>query len=49
LPLRFLDAASTQLMFHFPPDMKAIPVEANHLNNQMLVHYFEQDWGNVIR
>ena len=49
LPLRFLDAASTQLMFSFPPDMKAIPVEANHLNNQMLVHYFEQDWGNVIR
>jgi len=29
--------------------MKPLPVEANHLNNQRLVHYFEQDWGNVVR
>ncbi len=49
LPMRFLDADSTRLMFSFPPDMRAIKVEANHLNNQALVHYFEQDWGNVIR
>jgi spermidine synthase len=36
-------------MFRFPPDMKPLPVEANHLNNQRLVHYFQQDWGNVVR
>ena len=36
-------------MFRFPPDMKPLPVEPNHLNNQRLVHYFEQDWGNVVR
>lgn len=49
VPMRFLDADSTKLMFQFPADMKAIPVEPNRLNNQSLVHYFEQDWRNVIR
>jgi len=49
LPMTFLDAAGTALMFHFPPDMQPRPVQANHLNNQMLVHYFQQDWGDVIR
>jgi spermidine synthase len=49
LNMKFLDAEGTRLMFSFPPDMQRIKVEANHLNNQMLVHYFEQDWGRVIR
>jgi spermidine synthase len=49
LPMKFLDAASTALMFQFPPDMQPVKVEANRLNNQMLVHYFEQDWARVIR
>lgn len=47
--MRFLDAASTKLMFEFPPDMKEIKVEPNWLNNQTLVHYFDQDWAQVIR
>ena len=49
IPTRFLDGETTRLMFRFPPDMKPLPVEPNHLNNQRLVHYFEQDWGNVVR
>jgi spermidine synthase len=49
VPTRFLDADSTRLMFSFPPDMRPPPVEPNHLNTQALVHYFEQDWGNVVR
>jgi spermidine synthase len=49
LPMKFLDADSTRLMFSFAPDMQPVKVEANHLNNQALVHYFEQDWGRVIR
>lgn len=49
LSMKFLDADSTRLMFRFPPDMQPVKVEANHLNNQALVHYFEQDWGQVIR
>ncbi|WP_028456449.1 polyamine aminopropyltransferase [Chitinilyticum litopenaei] len=49
LPMRFLDAESTRQMFFFPPDMQPVEVEANRLNNQSLVHYFEQDWSRVIR
>lgn len=49
LPMQFLDAESTALMFHFPKDMQAVKVEPNRLNTQMLVHYFEQDWSDVIR
>ncbi|XZG70108.1 polyamine aminopropyltransferase [Chitinibacteraceae bacterium HSL-7] len=49
LPMRFLDAETTRQMFSFPPDMQPVEVEANHLNNQSLVHYFEQDWSQVIR
>jgi spermidine synthase len=46
---RFLDAESTRLMFKFPPDMKPLQVEPNRLNSQSLVHYFEEDWSQVIR
>ncbi|QLG88148.1 polyamine aminopropyltransferase [Chitinibacter bivalviorum] len=46
---KFLDAETTRQMFFFPPDMQPVKVEANQLNNQSLVHYFEQDWSQVIR
>ena len=49
ISMRFLDTASTKLMFDFPPDMKEVNVEPNWLNSQMLVHYFDQDWRQVIR
>jgi spermidine synthase len=49
VPTRFLDAASTAEMFRFPPDMPAPVVEANRLNSQSLVRYFDADWGRVIR
>ncbi|MES2205950.1 MAG: polyamine aminopropyltransferase [Pseudomonadota bacterium] len=49
LPMRYLNASTTQEMFSFPPDMPPLKVEANHLNTQALVHYFEQDWRQVIR
>ena len=49
VPTRFLDAETTRLMFQFPPDMRPLPVEPNRLNSQRLVHYFEQDWRNVVR
>ena len=31
-------------LFTFPPDMQRVPVEANHLNTQVLVRYYEQEW-----
>ncbi|WP_410210525.1 polyamine aminopropyltransferase [Aquirhabdus sp.] len=49
LPMTFLDKETTAQMFHFPPDMKRWNVLPNELNNQQLVHYFQQDWGDVIR
>ncbi|CAG9174108.1 Polyamine aminopropyltransferase [Cupriavidus laharis] len=49
VPMKFLDADSTALMFRFPPDMAPRAGHANRLNEQSLVHDFEQDWGNVIR
>lgn len=49
VPTRFLDADTTRAMFRFPPDMRPPAVEPNHLNSQTLVHYFEQDWRNVVR
>ncbi len=49
VPTRYLDAETTRLMFRFPPDMQRLPVNPNHLNDQRLVHYFQQDWSNVVR
>ncbi len=49
LPMQFLNAEVTREMFAFPPDMPRPVVEANHLNNQSLVRYFDQDWHQVIR
>lgn len=49
LPMRYLNADVTHEMFVFPPDMQRIEVEANHLNNQALVRYFDEDWHRVIR
>ena len=49
LPMKYLNAAVSQEMFAFPPDMQRIEVEPNHLNSQALVRYFEEDWRRVIR
>ncbi|MBH5328275.1 polyamine aminopropyltransferase [Eikenella sp. S3360] len=49
VPTRFLNADTAAEMFRFPPDMARREVQPNYLNTQILVHYFEQDWRNVIR
>jgi spermidine synthase len=49
LPMRFLNGDVTREMFTFPPDMPHPVVEANHLNDQALVRYFDEDWHQVIR
>ncbi|MBN9404843.1 MAG: polyamine aminopropyltransferase [Burkholderiales bacterium] len=45
--LRFLDLPSLPLLFDFPPDMARVPAEVNRLSNQVLVHTYEQEWGQV--
>jgi spermidine synthase len=42
---RFLDDRTLASMFIFPLDMTAVPVEINRLDNQMLVRYYEEEWG----
>jgi hypothetical protein len=38
-----LAAAAVRL----PPDMARVPAEVNRLSNQVLVHTYEQEWGQV--
>ena len=43
--LRFLNLLITPSLFMFPTDMQEVPVEVNRLNNQILVRYQKEDWG----
>lgn len=43
--LRFLSDDTHATLFHFPTDMARLPVEVNRLNNQVLVHYYEEEWS----
>jgi spermidine synthase len=45
--LRFLTVEATPALFAFPPDMAAVPVEINRLDNQALVHYYGGDWQRM--
>jgi spermidine synthase len=47
--LRFLSAEITPTLFQFPKDMARVEGEVNRLNNQSLVHTFEQEWRRVVR
>ncbi|MBS7829333.1 polyamine aminopropyltransferase [Wohlfahrtiimonas chitiniclastica] len=49
IPTRYLDEITTAQMFNFPKDMPLrTNVEPNHLNTQILVKYFEEDWRKAI-
>jgi len=45
--LRFLTVEGTASLFAFPPDMDAVPVEVNRLDNQILVHYYGAEWQRI--
>jgi len=42
--LRWLDGETMRSLFVLGRDMEELPVEINRLNNQLLVHYYEQEW-----
>jgi spermidine synthase len=42
--LRFLAEDTLEGLTQFPPDMAPLPAEVNKLNNQVLVHYYEEEW-----
>ncbi len=47
--LKFLSPVVLEQMFIFPEDMKAKqPLQVNKLNNQSLVHYFEEEWAKYL-
>jgi spermidine synthase len=35
-------------MLYFPPDMQSVPTDINRLDNQVLVRYFESEWGQYL-
>ncbi len=43
--LRYVNPGTIRDMLFFPPDMAEMATDINKLNNQVLVHYFENDWG----
>jgi spermidine synthase len=45
--LRFLTVEATPSLFAFPPDMAAVPVEVNRLDNQILVQYYGAEWQRI--
>ncbi|MFM9966514.1 MAG: polyamine aminopropyltransferase [Planctomycetaceae bacterium] len=42
---RFLTDRVLNSLFDLPPDLARVPAEVNQLNNQVLVHYYDQEWG----
>ncbi len=47
--LRFLSARNVGELFVFPTDMEPVPAEANRLNDQILVRYYEREWRDIAR
>jgi spermidine synthase len=45
--LRFVTTEMLPSFFQFPPDMTRVDTEINHLNNQILVRYYESEWHEV--
>ncbi len=46
-PSRFLTNTILNSMFDLSPDLARVDAEVNQLNNQVLVHYYDQEWGAV--
>jgi spermidine synthase len=46
--LRYMTPDAMREMFEFPPDMDRVPTEVNRLDNQVLVRYFESEWGRYL-
>lgn len=46
--LRFLTPEVLRQMFSFPPDMQRQATDVNRLDNQVLVRYFDTEWGRYL-
>lgn len=43
--LSFLNNETLRSLFEIPPDLSPVPAEINRLDNQVLVRYYESEWG----
>jgi spermidine synthase len=48
VPRKFLDNAMLPTLFVFPQDQQPPEVDINRLNDQLLVHYYEQDLADPL-
>ena len=42
--LLYLNEQSLAALFAFPSDMQRVPTDVNRLDNQALVHYYDNAW-----
>lgn len=47
--LKFLTASNVPGLFRFPLDMLRVPADANRLNDQVLVRYYDREWKEIAR
>lgn len=47
--LKFINSETFRQMTYFPKDMALVETEINKLNNQVLVHYFEDEWAAFLQ
>ena len=45
--LKFVSTELLPGLFQFPADMSRVDTEVNHLNNQVLVRYYESEWHEL--
>ncbi|HKV26019.1 MAG TPA: polyamine aminopropyltransferase [Candidatus Acidoferrum sp.] len=45
--LRFVSVEDLPALFQFPPDMAPLNMPPNHLNDQVLVRAYDNDWRNI--
>ena len=46
--LRYISYETTKEMFYFPADMAKVRTKIQRLDDQALVHYFDQEWGEYL-
>ncbi len=47
--LKYLTVSTIPELFNFPVDMQPVAAEVNHLNDQILVRYYEKEWKDIAR
>jgi len=46
--LRYVSYETAKEMFHFPADMAKVETKIQRLDDQALVHYFDEEWGEYL-